>query len=181
MKKHLTKIVLATLAFSLSLSLNLAYAEDAINAGDEELNRVSSEEEMALPEDDPSDNPSSQGVNNATSEEDEISNAIFDVSKVLKLDGQDQPQAYFNAKDEKYPYPPIISFILRLLDFATSIIGSIAIILLIVGGYRFMIANGNQQKIDEAKDMVKFTLMGLVFTFLSYVITIFLQSVFIPE
>lgn len=172
MKKHLTKIVLATLAFSLSLSLNLDYTVNAVPL----IPLSSINDAIKTP-----DESGSQGVNNGTSEQDEISNAIFDVSKVLKLDGQDQPQAYFNEKDKKYPYPPVISFILRLLDFATSIIGSIAIILLIVGGYRFMIANGNQQKIDEAKDMVKFTLMGLVFTFLSYVITIFLQSVFIPQ
>lgn len=118
-------------------------------------------------------------VNDSTSG-DELTDATFNVGDTLKLDNGDQKLSYLKqGKDQ--PYPPIIAFIIKTLNYATAIIGTLAMILLIIGGFRFMLAVGNQTKIDEAKDMIKFVIMGLIFTFLSYTITIFLQSIFIPE
>ena len=105
----------------------------------------------------------------------------FDVSKNLKLkkdsEGKEQqPQSYFNNN-----YPPIIAFILTILDFATQIIGSLAVLIMIIGGFMFMTAQGDQTQIDKAKDVIKYAIIGLVVTFLSYIIVIFLQSLFITS
>ncbi len=106
-----------------------------------------------------------------------LSEATFDVKKNLTLDDGEQPKKYF-ADDEN---TPIVSFLLSVIDFATIIVGSIAIILLIVAGFMFMFAQGNQQEVDEAKDIVKYAVIGLIVIFLSYIITIFVQSIFIAE
>lgn len=111
------------------------------------------------------------------SETNPLKDAQFSVTKNLKLKGNDQPQAYFaNPK-----YPPIIAFILTILDFATQIIGSLAVLIMIIGGFMFMTAQGDQTKVDKAKDVIKFAIIGLVITFLSYIIVIFIQSIFITS
>lgn len=101
----------------------------------------------------------------------------FPVSTILKLDDDQQPQRYF--KDTQYS--PIVAFILSVIDFATIVIGSIAVILIIVTGFMFMFAQGNDQKLTEAKDILKYALIGLLVTFLSYTITTFVQSLFLVE
>lgn len=110
----------------------------------------------------------------------ELTEATFPVSDILRLPGGsgtavDQPGAYSN--DPKYS--PIVSFILRIINFAMKIIGSIAIILFIIAGFMMMFAGGNQQNLDKAKDIFKYALIGLIVALLSYVITIFVQSLFV--
>ena len=109
--------------------------------------------------------------------EDSLSDATFDVQKNLTLDTNEQPKKYFDDEENT----PIVSFILSVIDFATIIVGSIAMILLIVAGFMFMFAQGEQQQVDEAKDIVKYAVIGLILIFLSYLITIFVQSIFIAD
>lgn len=102
----------------------------------------------------------------------ELKELQFDVGKYLKLD-EGQEQKYFGEGKN-----PIVEFILRTINFALTIIGSIAIIILIISGFMMMFSQGNQQKLDEAKDIFKYAIIGLVVTFLSYIIVIFVQSIF---
>lgn len=113
--------------------------------------------------------------------EDSLSEATFDVRDILKLPGEDQPAAYFNnPTDPNAPkYSPIVKLIIRIIDFATQIIGSIAIILFIVSGFIYILSTGNQQTLDKAKDIALYAIIGLVVTFFSYVIAIFIQSIFL--
>lgn len=109
--------------------------------------------------------------------EDTLSEATFNVRDILKLPGEgDQPTAYF---DDNSKYSPIVKLIIRIINYATQIIGSIAIILFIVAGFTFMLSTGNQQTLDRAKDTALYAIIGLVVTFFSYVIAIFVQSVFL--
>lgn len=106
----------------------------------------------------------------------ELTETTFSVKDILRLPGEgDQPTGYFNDEENS----PIVSFILRVIEFATKIIGSIAIILFIIAGFMMMVAQGNQQKLDEAKDIFLYAAIGLIVAFLSYVIVIFIQSLFV--
>ncbi|MFH1533878.1 MAG: hypothetical protein ABID64_03020 [Nitrospirota bacterium] len=96
----------------------------------------------------------------------------FDVGDTLNLNSG-QEQTYFGEGKN-----PIQELIIRIINFALTIIGSIAIIILIIGGFQMMLSQGNQQKLDEAKDVVKYAVIGLIVTLLSYVIVIFVQSIF---
>lgn len=100
----------------------------------------------------------------------------FDVSEYLNLGGEDQEQSYFGEGKN-----PIVEFILRIINFALTIMGSIGIIILIIGGFMMMVSQGNQQKLDEAKDIVKYAIIGIIIAFLAYVIVLFVQSIFIDN
>lgn len=111
----------------------------------------------------------------------ELIDADFNVKDILKLPTEGatdyQPTAYFD--DE--PNSPIVSLILTILNYAIAIMGSIGVILLIVAGFQMMIAEGDQQKLDEAKETVKYVVIGLIAALLSYIIVIFVQSLFITK
>ena len=128
--------------------------------GNEALNEVMLEDEMAA---------------KAAEEKGNLKSMQFDVGKFLSLPGNDQKQSYF-----KNPVngSPITSFAISVLNFAVQIIGTIAIIILIIGGFMILFAQGDQQKLSEAKDLVKYAVIGLIVTFLSYIIVIFIQSLF---
>lgn len=106
------------------------------------------------------------------------SNLTFNVKENLNLGettatGSGQQTSYFGSDS------PITAFVTKVIQFATYIIGSIAIVLVIVAGFMFMVSQGNQQKIDEAKDILKYVIIGLIIVFMSYIITIFVQSIFL--
>ncbi len=120
--------------------------------------------------------------------ESDLSKGTFNVREWLDIDPASgstdtQPQTYFETKCTvgKDAEGPIICFTLTILDFATQIIGSIALILIIISGFMLMLAQGNQQKLDEAKDIAKYAVIGLIITFMSYIITIFVQGLFISR
>lgn len=112
-----------------------------------------------------------------TTPTDDLSEAEFNVKEVLTLEKKEQPKKYFDDEE----YSPIVSFILDIINFATTIMGSLAVILFIIAGFMFMLGQGTQQKIDEAKDVIKYAAIGLIVAFLSYIITIFVQSIFVAN
>lgn len=73
---------------------------------------------------------------------------------------------------------PIEKFIVNIINFVTRVIGSLAIIIFIIAGFKFMAAQGNDTAIGEAKEILKYGVMGLVVTFISYTLVIFIQTLF---
>lgn len=104
-----------------------------------------------------------------------LTEATFDVNTVLNLGEKEQTKL-----DTKSENSPLVSFVLKIMNYATAIMGTIAMILLIIAGFMMMFSTGDQQIVDKAKDVVKYAIIGLVVAFLSYIIVIFIQSLFIP-
>lgn len=102
-----------------------------------------------------------------------LKDATFNVKKILTTDPANPP-SYF-----KEGANPIVSFILNIMNYALGIVGTIAMLALMGAGIMFMLAQGNQQKLDQAKEIFKFTVIALIIILLSYVIVIFIQSLFI--
>lgn len=117
-----------------------------------------------------------QKADNAADKTFNLTEGTFNVIDNLTLDNGDQAKKYF-SKDQNAP-SPIVALVLTFINFAITIMGSIAVILFIVAGFMFMTAQGNPQKLDEAKDIIKYAAIGLLVALLSYVITIFVQSIF---
>ena len=117
--------------------------------------------------------PAAPGV--STPNNKDLTEGTFNVQKNLTLDNGDQPKKYFNDSSGN---SPIVSLAITIIDFAITIMGSIAVVLIIVAGFVFMSANGQSTKLDEAKDIIKYAAIGLIVALLSYVITIFVQSIF---
>ncbi len=116
-----------------------------------------------------------------------LKEGTFDVTKFLKLEGTNQGQKYFDKSTQEKKdnvsndLSPIVRFILSTIEFATMVIGSVSMIILILSGLLFIVSEGNEQRITAAKDMFKFTVIGLLVAFMSYIIVIFVQSLFIQS
>lgn len=69
----------------------------------------------------------------------------------------------------------LIQTIINILLFA---IGAISVIMIIVGGIRYVLSNGNSSQINSAKDTVLYAVIGLVVALLAYAIVGFVINQF---
>ena len=56
------------------------------------------------------------------------------------------------------------------------IVGIIAVIMLIIGGIKYVISGGDSKKVTDAKNTILYAIIGLIIAFLSYAIVNFLIS-----
>ncbi len=63
----------------------------------------------------------------------------------------------------------ILYFIVKLIDLVSMLAGSICVLMLLYGGYQYMISGLNDDK-ESAKKTFRYALTGLVITFLAYLI-----------
>jgi len=61
-------------------------------------------------------------------------------------------------------------YLVGLYDFLLSIVGIVAVMMLIIGGMRYITAAGNQAAVSDAKDIITSALAGLLLAILSWVI-----------
>jgi len=69
--------------------------------------------------------------------------------------------------------PDIVAFIINAV---LSFLGIIFIILVIYGGYTWMVARGDAQKVTKAKDTITEAVIGLIIVFAAYAISYFVTS-----
>lgn len=69
--------------------------------------------------------------------------------------------------------PPLIA---TFIYWLILLVGTIAVIFIIVGGIRFVISGGDPKKLDQAKKTIGFSILGLVLVFLSFFIINFIAS-----
>ena len=62
-----------------------------------------------------------------------------------------------------------------LINVVLSLVGLLAVVMIVVGGQRFLVANGDPTKIRQAKDMVLYALIGLAVTMLAFAIVNFVS------
>src|SRR6056297_1377608 len=58
-----------------------------------------------------------------------------------------------------------------------GLLGVIFIILIVLGGYKWMTAQGNEEKVNEAKDLIKRAVIGIIIITAAYAITYFVFDV----
>lgn len=115
--------------------------------------------------------------------DDTLKETKFKVTDILTVEDPTKDKDANSQEIQEYfkETNPIASLIVRIIEFATRIIGSIAVLIMIIAGFMFMLSKGNQQQVDNAKEIFKYAIYGLLVTFLSYIIVIFVQSLFIGE
>lgn len=64
----------------------------------------------------------------------------------------------------------------RILETFTFAIGAIAVLMIIIGGIRYTISNGDQSQITSAKNTILYAIVGLVVAMLAYAIVHFVIS-----
>ncbi len=77
---------------------------------------------------------------------------------------------------EQSSLPIIVGTIIRA---AFSLLGAVFIILIILGGYEWMIAEGSEEKVTKAKNYIKRAIIGLIVTLSAWAIWTFILDRFI--
>lgn len=87
-----------------------------------------------------------------------------------KAQGADVPTTLFgNGTDG------IFSQMINMMLFA---VGILSVIMLIYGGLRYILSNGDSKKVDAAKNTILYAIVGLIIALLSYAIINFIISLF---
>lgn len=65
---------------------------------------------------------------------------------------------------------------IQIIQIALLVAGSVAILFLIAGGYRYIVARGNEEAVEAAKKTISGAILGLVIIILSFtIITVIAQ------
>ncbi len=57
---------------------------------------------------------------------------------------------------------------IRILDVLLFVVGAVAVLMLIIGGLRYVISAGDQQAVTNAKNTILYAIVGIIVTFLAY-------------
>ncbi|OGE81781.1 MAG: hypothetical protein A3E98_01540 [Candidatus Doudnabacteria bacterium RIFCSPHIGHO2_12_FULL_48_11] len=72
-------------------------------------------------------------------------------------------------------------FILKIINIALAIAGLIAVLFLIIGGFRYITAAGNEEAGAQAKKIITNSIIGIVVIILSFVIVRVISSALISQ
>lgn len=64
----------------------------------------------------------------------------------------------------------------RIINVALSFLGIISVIIVLVGGFKYMISGGNEEKTSEAKNLIVAGIIGLAIILSAWAITRFVLS-----
>ena len=62
------------------------------------------------------------------------------------------------------------SFIFKIINIALAVAGLIAVLFLIIGGFRYITSAGNEETAEQAKKIITNSIIGIVVIILSFVI-----------
>jgi len=70
----------------------------------------------------------------------------------------------------------VTSFVLRIINIALAVAGLIAVLFLIIGGFRYITSAGNEETAESAKKIIINAIIGIVIIILSFVIVRVISS-----
>lgn len=85
--------------------------------------------------------------------------------------GSDQPANLFGNAG-------VFSQISSVLLF---IVGAIAVIMIIIGGLRYVISGGDASQVQSAKNTILYALVGIIVAILAYAVVNFVVGSFVPQ
>lgn len=80
---------------------------------------------------------------------------------------QDNPQAISTATQGQGSFRQLA---LTIVNFILSFLGLIAVVMIIYGGFLYVSAAGNQEKIESAKKIIMYAIIGIIVILLSFAI-----------
>lgn len=75
----------------------------------------------------------------------------------------------------------LVVITVNFVKWTLGLLGLVAVIFIIIGGYMYMTAGGNEEKVDKAKQYIKNALIGLVIVLLSWAIAYFTFNTILNE
>ena len=103
--------------------------------------------------------------------------SLFFITAIALAAELDNPLCQGLAADQ-CTLPAIIG---RIVKGLMGILGSIALVMFLYGGYLWLTAAGNETKIKEGKETIVWATLGLVLIFASYSIVNFVFSVLVNK
>ncbi|MFH0776844.1 MAG: hypothetical protein V1936_04510 [Patescibacteria group bacterium] len=88
----------------------------------------------------------------------------FDANAGLTIEGQGH-------------FTDISVFLGKAIDLLVKMVGVVAFVFVVIGGFRFVVAGGNDTELQKAKSMLKYAVIGLAATLLAYVIVAVVQGI----
>lgn len=70
------------------------------------------------------------------------------------------------------------SLMQTVINILLFLVGSVAVIMIVVGGVRYTTSNGNASQTKEAKDTILYSVIGLIVAMMAYAIVNFVVSWF---
>ena len=61
----------------------------------------------------------------------------------------------------------------RIINVALGFLGIIAVVIILLGGFKYMISGGNEEKVGDAKNMIVYGIIGLAIILSAWAITRF--------
>ncbi len=68
----------------------------------------------------------------------------------------------------------------RIIDIFSIVVGSVSVIMIIIGGFRYIISGGDSTGVTSAKNTILYAIVGLVIVLFSQIIIRFIISNFRP-
>ena len=96
--------------------------------------------------------------------------ASFKLNWYLEAEGQKVDEATLKGG--------VGAVIVRLINQLSYVIGSFALLALIIGGFTYLTSAGQERLITKAKDIVKYAVIGLIVALSAFYITLFVQTIF---
>mgnify|MGYP001020629602 CR=1 FL=1 len=95
-----------------------------------------------------------------------------------KVSGIDEGADCAGSNQQPTGLRATIEIVTRVLLF---IIGAVSVIMIIIGGLRYVISNGDSSQVTSAKNTILYAVVGLVIALLAYAIVNFVLQSFIPS
>lgn len=69
-------------------------------------------------------------------------------------------------------------YVAVIINFLLVAIGIVSVIMIIIGGFRYTLSNGDENSVRAAKDTILYAVIGLIVAILSFVIVNFVLGIF---
>lgn len=63
--------------------------------------------------------------------------------------------------------------VINILNLALGLLALVAVIMIIIGGFTWLTAGGNEEKVDRAKKIISAAVIGLIIVLLAWAVVIF--------
>ncbi len=71
---------------------------------------------------------------------------------------------------------PVVQTVANIINILLGFLGVIAIVLILIGGFKWMTSQGNEEKIGEAKKLLGAGVVGMVIIFVAYALAFFIVN-----
>ena len=77
------------------------------------------------------------------------------------------------------PQGSFTDFITKIVNIFSIVVGAVSVIMIIVGGFRYIISGGDSGNVSSAKNTIMYAIIGLIIVLLAQIIVNFVLGIFL--